>query len=108
MRWNCHGQSGGFFSSPTLPLLSIPPQCIPPTPPLPSPLGYSVPTSCEEADFSAPGVFSLGEAAHFGEKLPSVRTEGRPRSALENIRVTYIEDTVLSVTRAGQEAHPTT
>lgn len=45
--------------------------------------------------------------AHFGERLNSVCIEGRSQFNLENVQVTYIDDTVLSVTRAGQEAHST-
>lgn len=58
-------------------------------------------------NLSVPGVFSSGEVAHFGERLNSVCTEGRSQFNLENVQITYIEDTVLSVTRAGQEAHST-
>lgn len=65
------------------------------------PLGHCVPSSCEQANLSAPGVFSLGEVAHFRKRRTSVCTEGRPRFSLENVQVLYIEEAVLSVIRVG-------
>lgn len=95
MKWNCHDQYGSL-QQPLLPFLSIPPQR---TPPLP---WATVPLLPVNRQTCLLPVSSRWERWHTsGTCFTSLQL------CLENIQVISIHDIVLSVTRAGPEAHST-